>query len=192
MYSLISNGLGAHRLIYSGASCSHLRPSPGAKGHSRSPLSQKHVGGVPSAVLAHIPIYPRCPTLTHTAARSILAWIKRAVSAHCLLRHSANYSHTTFRIMASTSSKVGHGLAKGLGIKLEYRETDKVTRGESTFSVESADSYIEQEPTAAEWLRDITPTGRTMLRYLRSLFPFTHWITRYNLQWFAGDLVAGQ
>ncbi|KAK5135382.1 hypothetical protein LTR08_005324 [Meristemomyces frigidus] len=95
--------------------------------------------------------------------------------------------------MTSARTKVGHALAKGLGIKLDYRnETGtKMSRGESVFSVESADSYAEYEPTAAEWIRQITPTGPDMWRYTKSLFPFTHWITRYNTQWLMGDLVAG-
>ncbi|KAK5239302.1 hypothetical protein LTR16_012081, partial [Cryomyces antarcticus] len=82
-----------------------------------------------------------------------------------------------------------------LGIKLDYRnETGsekKISRGESVFSVSSADTYLEEEPTAAEWIRDITPSGRDVLRYVSNLFPFTHWLGRYNAQWFVGDLVAG-
>jgi sodium-independent sulfate anion transporter 11 len=91
------------------------------------------------------------------------------------------------------SSKVGHGLAKVLGIKLENDNTpDKTTRGESVFSVSSADTYVEEEPTVAEWFRDITPTKAGVFQYFKNLFPFTHWITRYNLQWLYGDLVAGK
>ena len=97
--------------------------------------------------------------------------------------------------MTSTRTKIGHGLAKGLGIKLDYRNptstNDKLTRGESMFSVASADSYTEDEPTAADWLRSIRPTGTDVLDYCRNLFPFTKWIHRYNLQWFVGDMVAG-
>ncbi|KAK5150987.1 hypothetical protein LTR04_006688 [Oleoguttula sp. CCFEE 6159] len=97
--------------------------------------------------------------------------------------------------MATTADKVGRGLAKALGIKLDYRnETGsekKISRGESVFSVSSADTYLEEEPTAAEWIRDITPSGRDVLRYVSNLFPFTHWLGRYNAQWFVGDLVAG-
>ena len=95
--------------------------------------------------------------------------------------------------MASTSTKVGHGLAKVLGIKLDYRDptNEKLTRGESTFSIESADSYIEDEPHASEWLRSIVPTPKGIGRYFYNLFPFIHWIGRYNLQWFTGDLIAG-
>ncbi|KAK5001028.1 hypothetical protein LTR66_000233 [Elasticomyces elasticus] len=97
--------------------------------------------------------------------------------------------------MASASTKVGHGLAKVLGIKLDYRNetgrSEKITRGESVFSVSSADTYVEEEPTVAEWFSGVAPSRRDMLRYFRSLFPFTHWIGRYNSQWLAGDLVAG-
>lgn len=96
--------------------------------------------------------------------------------------------------MASTTTKVGHGLAKVLGIKLDYRpdaRPDKITRGESVFSVSSADTFVEEEPTVAEWFNDILPSGSDVATYSRNLFPFTRWIGRYNLQWLFGDLVAG-
>ena len=96
--------------------------------------------------------------------------------------------------MASPPSKVGRALAKVLGIKLHYRQelgSDPLTRGESVFSVSSADTYVEQEPTTLEWIRDVLPTGQGVLRYAHNLFPFTHWITRYNGQWLIGDLIAG-
>src|SRR6266536_1832338 len=96
----------------------------------------------------------------------------------------------------SIPPKVGHGLAKVLGIKLQYRnptgDGDKVTRGESTYSVSTADTYVEEEPTTMEWFRQVTPSSRDFLRYLYSLFPFVHWIGRYNIQWLIGDLVAGE
>ncbi|CAL3962184.1 unnamed protein product [Diplocarpon coronariae] len=93
--------------------------------------------------------------------------------------------------MAAT--KVGHVLAKGLGIKLNYRNEldDDIRRGESVFSTQTADSYVEEEPTSAEWLREVLPQKSDLTAYVWSLFPFLHWITRYNLQWFAGDMVAG-
>ncbi|KAH7399547.1 sulfate transporter family-domain-containing protein [Pyrenochaeta sp. MPI-SDFR-AT-0127] len=96
--------------------------------------------------------------------------------------------------MASTATKVGHGLAKVLGIDLHYRNetgSERITRGESVFSIDSADTYVEDEPTAREWLHDVIPNGQELAEYLYSLFPFVHWITRYNLQWLIGDLVAG-
>ena len=97
--------------------------------------------------------------------------------------------------MASTSTKIGHGLAKVLGIDLHYRHetgSERVTRGESVFSVGSADTYVEQEPTAWEWLSEVTPNGTDIKNYIIRLFPFMQWITRYNVQWLLGDLVAGE
>jgi len=94
--------------------------------------------------------------------------------------------------MAST--KVGHALAKGLGIKLNYRNelNDEIRRGESVFSSTTADTYVEEEPTSLEWVQDTLPSGHDLVQYTRSLFPFLHWIGSYNLQWLAGDLVAGK
>ena len=99
----------------------------------------------------------------------------------------------------AAGTKVGHGLAKVLGIKLNYREyggqpppEDKLTRGESVFSVSSADTYVEEEPTVWEWIDQYLPRGPTIVRYFLSLFPFLSWIHRYNLQWLYGDLVAGR
>lgn len=95
----------------------------------------------------------------------------------------------------STATKVGHGLAKVLGIKLQYRDPqglDDISRGESVYSVSSADTFVEQEPTTWEWITSIIPTGRGILHWAYHLFPFVHWIGRYNLQWLSGDLVAGK
>ncbi|KAF7714769.1 Sulfate transporter [Penicillium ucsense] len=96
------------------------------------------------------------------------------------------------------ASKLGHTLAKGLGIKLAYRDplgasSDPVTRGESTFSVGTVDtySYNEPEPTTIEWIQEVTPTGQQVVNYFINLFPFLQWIGRYNVQWLLGDLVAG-
>lgn len=95
--------------------------------------------------------------------------------------------------MSNVKVKTGHYLAKALGIKVNYRHytPDPITRGESVFSVQTADSYIEQEPTTVEWIRETLPGRDDFVQYCRSLFPFTHWIGRYNLQWFWGDLIAG-
>ncbi len=95
----------------------------------------------------------------------------------------------------STSTRIGHSLAKALGIKLQYRHetgVDKISRGESVFSVSSADTYTEDEPTTAEWFAEYVPTRRGTLRYTLSLFPFTSWILHYNTTWLWGDLVAGE
>jgi sodium-independent sulfate anion transporter 11 len=89
-------------------------------------------------------------------------------------------------------TQLGHTAAKFLGIKLDPEsEADKVTRGESVFSVTSADTYVEEEPTIWDWFAEYTPTGADFGRYVYNLFPFLHWIGRYNAQWLYGDLVAG-
>jgi len=96
--------------------------------------------------------------------------------------------------MPSGVTKVGHGLAKVLGIDLHYRHetgSERVTRGESVFSVGSADTYVEQEPSTSEWFREVIPSGQDIANYFVNLFPFLKWATRYNLQWLIGDLVAG-
>lgn len=93
------------------------------------------------------------------------------------------------------ATKVGHGLAKVLGIKLQYRNPtgqEALTRGESVFSVSTADTFVEEEPTSLEWISQVAPTPRTFANWAYHLFPFTHWIGRYNGTWLIGDLVAGQ
>ncbi|TAQ90207.1 hypothetical protein B7494_g1505 [Chlorociboria aeruginascens] len=94
-------------------------------------------------------------------------------------------------LMAAT--KIGHGLAKALGIKLQYRNelNEEIRRGESVFSIQTADTFVEEEPRTVEWVLDTLPTGREIVAYCRSLFPFLNWIGSYNLQWLFGDLVAG-
>ena len=78
------------------------------------------------------------------------------------------------------ANKIGNGIAKILGIDLHYRNET------------GSDTYVEEEPTAAEWIREVIPSGREFSEYCYSLFPFTHWIGRYNVQWLMGDLVAGK
>lgn len=98
--------------------------------------------------------------------------------------------------MTNTRTKIGHGLAKFFNIKLQSNEpyVDEVTRDGSVLSGTSAfatETFIEEPVTVEEYFREITPSGKDVGTYVRSLFPFTHWIGRYNWIWFAGDLVAG-
>ncbi|KAI0540775.1 sulfate transporter family-domain-containing protein [Xylaria digitata] len=90
-----------------------------------------------------------------------------------------------------SSSQVGRGLAKALGIKLHESESERVTRGESIFSIQTADSFFEEQPTVKEVLTSIIPSRKGILEYVLSLFPFLSWIGFYNVQWLIGDLVAG-
>ncbi|KAI1431149.1 sulfate permease [Xylaria sp. CBS 124048] len=91
----------------------------------------------------------------------------------------------------SSRIQIGRSLAKFLGIKLEDPETDRVTRGESILSIQTADSFYEEQPTVGEVLTRLIPSRKGVFEYILSLFPFLSWIRFYNLQWFVGDLVAG-
>ncbi|CAN8099806.1 unnamed protein product [Discula destructiva] len=98
--------------------------------------------------------------------------------------------------MGSTGTKIGHGLAKFFNIKLQPNDPylDEVTRGESSWSEGSdqpADTFIEEPLHVSEYFKQLTPTGKGIFNYVYSLFPFLHWIGRYNFIWLAGDLVAG-
>jgi len=75
--------------------------------------------------------------------------------------------------------------------KVIVPESEKITRGESVYSVATADGYIEEEPTLGDWGREHLPGPKEVGHYVHSLFPFTHWIHRYNVTWLIGDLVAG-
>lgn len=52
--------------------------------------------------------------------------------------------------------------------------------------------HIEEEPSAREWIWSLRPTRKSCVQYLGSLFPFTSWITRYNVHWMLGDAIAGE
>ena len=94
---------------------------------------------------------------------------------------------------SAVATKIGHGLAKVLRIKLNRSEPgEDVTRGESVFSVTTADTFVEEEPSSAAWLRGLLPDSEGIKQYFTSLFPFLKWITRYNSTWFMGDTVAGE
>lgn len=82
------------------------------------------------------------------------------------------------------STKIGHGLARVLGIDLKptsYPGEDGVN-----------DAYTESDPTTREWIVSHMPTRQQARQYVYNLFPFLHWIRFYNVQWLIGDLVAGK
>ncbi|CZR70174.1 related to sulfate permease II [Phialocephala subalpina] len=51
--------------------------------------------------------------------------------------------------------------------------------------------YVEEEPSIKQWFLGMRPTRSGASNYIRSIFPFTTWITRYNLTWLLGDGSAG-
>jgi solute carrier family 26 (sodium-independent sulfate anion transporter), member 11 len=91
------------------------------------------------------------------------------------------------------TTKIGHGLARVLRIDLNQgqRARDVPVSYASTHSQEGAETYIEEEPTVAEWFKQFEPSLPGAVKYTISLLPFLTWIGRYNLKWLYGDLVAG-
>lgn len=115
---------------------------------------------------------------------------------HTLAEHptlAAVLRWATVFAMASVGAEAARNfLAKLLDITLHNEPgSDDLTRGESVFSVQTADSFFERQPVSGEWIRGLLPGWHDFVHYLRSLFPFTYWIGRYNLQWLLGDVVAG-
>ena len=53
-------------------------------------------------------------------------------------------------------------------------------------------AYVEEDPSVAEWFRDLVPTRHDAAEYVRELFPSAQWIRRYNFHWLAGDAIAGE
>jgi sodium-independent sulfate anion transporter 11 len=84
-------------------------------------------------------------------------------------------------------------VAKVLGIKLKRPEPElaQLNHNSGICSIQTLEQYLEKEPSTAEYLHQFVPEAHDVVDYLWSLFPFLHWVGRYNLQWLAGDLVAG-
>ncbi|KFA60461.1 hypothetical protein S40285_08080 [Stachybotrys chlorohalonatus IBT 40285] len=75
-------------------------------------------------------------------------------------------------------------LAKVLGVEHDDRDDDIP-------SIHNADPFIEPEPSVWEFIEELRPTAQDIGHYFYNLFPFIHWIGKYNLVWFIGDLIAG-
>lgn len=58
-------------------------------------------------------------------------------------------------------------------------------------TVDPADIYFEDEPSVAEWFKDLAPSGADVVHYFQSLFPSAAWLPRYNGSWLMGDVLAG-
>jgi hypothetical protein len=52
--------------------------------------------------------------------------------------------------------------------------------------------HVEKEPSVREWIWSLRLTQQGCIQYIGSLFPFTSWITRYNVHWMLGDTIAGE
>ncbi|OTB09178.1 hypothetical protein M426DRAFT_316471 [Hypoxylon sp. CI-4A] len=96
--------------------------------------------------------------------------------------------------MSSALTKVGHGFAWFFNLNLDpygQREAEVNDSRNASQSHSNVEPYDEEDPTAIGWIASVTPTPRGIFHYFYRLFPFLHWITRYNLTWFIGDLIAG-
>ena len=96
------------------------------------------------------------------------------------------------RAQRPLSTKLGHGLAKILGIKLEDQTPyvlPGLTRGESVYS--NHDTYVENDPTVFEYFSQFRISAAGVKRYTLSFFPVLTWAGRYNMKWFTGDMIAG-
>ena len=65
-------------------------------------------------------------------------------------------------------------------------------RAREALTPAAAQPFFEEEPTVAEFLRRLRPTGQGAVRYCNSLFPSLGWLPRYNWRWLLGDSIAGE
>ncbi|EFQ30560.1 sulfate permease [Colletotrichum graminicola M1.001] len=91
------------------------------------------------------------------------------------------------------AGKAGAVLAKILGIDLEAstRHQTRELREHVANTISPHEPYYEEDPTVKEWLLEHVPTKEGSARYVKSLFPFTTWIFRYNTRWLVSDAIAG-
>jgi len=52
-------------------------------------------------------------------------------------------------------------------------------------------TYCEEDPSVAEWFKDLVPSSAGVAEYVSELFPSARWVRRYNVHWLVGDLIAG-
>jgi sodium-independent sulfate anion transporter 11 len=79
----------------------------------------------------------------------------------------------------------------GIDVNARYAHQPDGLARRARDTIDPADIYLEEEPTVAEWLRELVPTRAGALHYVTSLFPSASWIRRYNARWLLGDVVAG-
>lgn len=91
-------------------------------------------------------------------------------------------------------SRAGSLAAKVLGIDLEAstRHQTQQLHDHLARSISPHEPYYEEDPTVTEWLLEHVPTKDGSVRYVKSLFPFTRWIFRYNTRWLVSDAIAGK
>ena len=83
--------------------------------------------------------------------------------------------------------------ARLLRIKLSEPQRVPVEsrKGGTTPSFTTLDDEDYAEATVHQWLRELRPTTKQLVQYVRDIFPFTEWVPLYNTRWLLGDVVAG-
>ncbi|KAJ2903446.1 hypothetical protein MKZ38_009931 [Zalerion maritima] len=95
---------------------------------------------------------------------------------------------------ASEKKSKGDFLMKkvvGIDTQERYKRYPSDLERRARETVLPAQAYLEEEPTVAEWFRDLKPTKESAVHYVRTLFPSLEWVPRYNLRWLMGDSIAG-
>jgi sodium-independent sulfate anion transporter 11 len=54
------------------------------------------------------------------------------------------------------------------------------------------ETYHEDDPSVAEWFKDLVPSSTGVAEYVCELFPSARWVRGYNKSWLVGDLIAGK
>lgn len=96
---------------------------------------------------------------------------------------------------SGTRAQVSHFVVrKALGIDINERYATQPDNLDSRAReiLDPADIYLEDEPTVADFFRDLQPSRAGAVHYVQSLFPAAAWIGRYNVRWLMGDVIAGR
>lgn len=93
----------------------------------------------------------------------------------------------------SPGKRLRGSLARGLGIPNGHSQeaADNLTQVRNALNATGVEEYYEEEPSVRGYFSQLTAGPGGVVAYLLSLLPFLSWIGNYNLQWLAGDLVAG-
>ena len=94
--------------------------------------------------------------------------------------------------MAGNNKHADFILRRTLHIDPEERYSRQPSNLDHRAKQAGVDPFLEEEPTVKEFLGELVPSREGVANYLRSLFPSSTWIGRYNLHWLLGDSIAGK
>ena len=73
-----------------------------------------------------------------------------------------------------------------------YSQVPKDLEVRARHEICPAETYVEDEPTVLEWLRECVPTRDGAVSYAWEVFPVSGWLRRYNWRWLRADIIAGE